>query len=86
MATKHIDYEGFSTDIDTDVFDNVRFFEIADQLEAKPALNIEIVKIGLGEKEYARFEKFFTKLDGRYKMSRVMNMVVKLFEEAGPKD
>lgn len=86
MATKHIDYEGFSTDIDMEVFDDVRFFEIADKLEEKPALNIEIVKLGLGEKEYDRFEKFFTKLDGKFKMSRVMGMVVKLFEEAGPKD
>ena len=55
MATKHIEYEGFSTDIDMDVFDNVRFFEIADKLEEKPALNIEVVKLGLGEKEYDRF-------------------------------
>lgn len=86
MATKHIEYEGFSTDIDMDIFDDVRFFEIADKLEEKPVLNIEIVKLGLGEKEYNRFDQFFTKKDGKLKMSRIMNMVAKLFEEAGPKD
>lgn len=87
MATKKIDYEGFSFDADMDMFDNVRFFEIADELETKPVLNIELAKMGMGEKTYAKFEEFFKKKDGgRLKMTHVMNVVAKIFEEAGPKD
>ena len=87
MAKKTIEYEGFSFELDPDVFDDVRFFEIADELETKPILNIELAKMGMGEKAYAKFEEYFKKKDGgKLKMSRIMNIVVKFFEEAGPKD
>lgn len=88
MATKKtVEYEGFSFDIDMEVFDDVRFFEIADELEAKPVLNIEIAKMGMGEKTFKKFEDFFKKKDdGKLKMSHIMGVVAKIFEEAGPKD
>lgn len=88
MATaKTIEYDGYKFDLDMEVFDDVRFFEIADELETKPILNIELAKMGMGEKNYQKFEEFFKKKDnGRLKMSRVMGVVAKMFEETGPKD
>ena len=85
MDKKHIDFEGFKFDIDMDIFDDVKFYELADTIEAKPSNNIDILKMGLGDK-YADFEAFFTKKDGRLKMSKVMQLVAVIFETAGPKD
>lgn len=87
MAKKTVEYEGFSFELDMDVFDDVRFFEIADKLEEKPMLNIDLAKLAMGEKTYDKFESYLKKKDnGVLKMSRVMGMVAKFFEEAGPKE
>lgn len=87
MAKKTVEYEGFSFELDMEVFDDVRFFEIAEQLETKPILNIELAKMGMGEKTYEKFESYFKKKDnGKLKMSHIMNVVAKMFEEAGPKE
>ena len=88
MATKKtVEYEGYSFELDMDVFDDVRFFEMADELEKKPSLNIELAKMGMGEDGYKKFEAYFKKKDGgRLKMSRVMNLVAKMFEQTDPKD
>lgn len=86
MATKHLEYDGYKFDVDMDMFDDVRFYEIADELESKPSLNIEIAKMGLGKDGFNKFSEHFTKRDGRLKMSVVMGVVAKIFTESDPKD
>jgi hypothetical protein len=86
MATKKIDFDGYSCEIDLDVFDDVRFFEMIDKLEENPSLNIEVAKMGLGEENYKKISEFFTKRDGKLKMSVVMGIVAQIFAEADPKD
>ena len=87
MATKkNIEFEGFSREIDMDVFDDVKFFEIVDKLEENPSLNINVVKMAFGEDGYKALSDYFTKRDGKLKMSVIMSFVAKMFEESDPKD
>lgn len=86
MAIKHIKYADYSFDVDMDCFDDVRFFETADRLEAEPKLHIDILKIAIGEDGYEALKDHFEKKDGKLKMSVVIEAVAKIFEASDPKD
>ena len=86
VTKKKIEFEGFSREIDMDVFDDVKFFEIIDKLEENPSLNIDVVKMAFGEDGYKALSDYFIKRDGKLKMSVIMSFVAKMFEESDPKD
>lgn len=86
MAKKHLSYDGYEFDVDMDCFDDVEFFEIVDKLEEQPKLNIDLLKMAIGENGYKSFADYFKKRDGKLKMSTVMSAVAKIFEESDPKD
>lgn len=86
MAKKHINFKDYSFDVDMDCFDDVEFFELADRLETEPKLHINILKLALGENGYKAFADHFKKVDGRLKMSVVIEAIDAVFGEADPKD
>lgn len=85
MAKKHLSYDDYELDVDMDCFDDVEFFEIVDKLEEQPKLNIDLLKMAIGENGYKSFADYFKKRDGKLKMSTVMSAVAKIFEESDPK-
>lgn len=86
MATTHIKFEDYSFDVDMDCFDDVRFFEMTDRLEADPKLHIDILKLAIGESGYKEFAAHFEKKDGKLKMSKVISAVAAIFNAADPKE
>ena len=85
MTKKSITYGGYQFEADMECFDDVRFFEIADKLEKEPVLHVDILKMAIGEDGYKAFSDYFTKKDGRLKMSAVIGAVGMIFEASDPK-
>lgn len=86
MATRKFELDGYKFNVDMSCFDDVRFFEISDELDEKPVLCIDLMKMALGESGYNDFAEYFKKRDGKLKMSVVMKAVETMFEEADPKE
>lgn len=84
--TKNVEVDGYKLSVDLDNFDDVRFFEMSEQLGERPKLIIDILKIGIGEAEYNKMEKYFVKKDGRFKMSVATEAVNKILDVTDPKD
>lgn len=83
---KHIEHDGFKIDVDMDVFDDVRFFELSDQSMTEPGKLIDIAKLAFGEDGYQRLVDYFTKKEGRLKMSKLSEIYGKIFEIESPKE
>lgn len=83
---KNIVVDGYKLSVDLDNFDDVRFFEMSEQLEEHPKLFIDVLKMGIGEAEYGKMAKHFTKKDGRFKMNVVIDAVNKMLDITDPKE
>lgn len=83
---KHIEHDGFKIDVDMDVFDDVRFFELSDRAMTEPGKLIDIAKLAFGEDGYKRLVDHFTKKEGRLKMSKLSEIYNKIFEIQDPKE
>lgn len=82
---KTVEVGGYKLTVDMDAFDDVRFFEMSEQVEEHPKLFIDILKMAAGEAEYSKMEKHFVKKDGRFKMNTVIEAVNKVLDITDPK-
>ena len=83
---KHIEHEGFEFDVDMDNFDDIEFFELADELETNQAKIIDIAKLTLGAEGYNAMKEYFKKKDGKLKFSTVSQIFDKILAITDPKD
>ena len=83
---KSVEIDGYNLDVDLDNFDDVRFFEMTEQLDEHPKLFIDVLKLGIGDAAYNKFAKHFTKKDGHLKMSTVTTAVNKILDITDPKE
>lgn len=83
---KHVEIDDYKLDVDLDNFDDVKFFEMTEQLEDHPKYFIDVLKLGIGDAEYDKMAKYFTKRDGRFKMNTVIEAVNKILDITDPKD
>lgn len=83
---KQIELNGFKLDVDMDGFDDVEFFEKSDKLEEHPNYIIDMVKMGIGEKQYEKMKAYFVKKEGRFKMSVLTEAFNLIMDITDPKD
>ena len=86
MATKTIKLDDYSFDVDMDCFDDVEFFEMSDKIEENPKLNIDVLKLAIGNDGYEKFADHFKKSEGKLKMSKVIEAVARIFDASDPKE
>lgn len=86
MTTKTIKLDDYSFDVDMDCFDDVEFFEMSDKIEENPKLNIDVLKLAIGNDGYEKFADHFKKSEGKLKMSKVIEAVARIFDVSDPKD
>lgn len=83
---KTVEVQGYKLTVDLDNFDDVKFFDMTEQLEEHPKLFSDVLKLGIGEANYKKMEDHFTSKDGRFKMSVVIEAVNKILEITDPKE
>ena len=83
---KTVEIDGYKLSVDLEKFDDVRFFEMSEQLDEHPKLYIDVLKLGIGEAAYDKMEKHFVKKDGRFKMNTVIEAVMKILDVTDPKE
>lgn len=84
---KHVEFEGYKFDVDLDVFDDVEFFKLADDLDKGDTSKlIDIFVMALGQDGYDKLAAYFKKRDGRLRMSVLQKITNVIFGLADPKD
>lgn len=75
--TRTVEYDGYKITVDMDLFDDVKFFELADGVQERQSNLIDIMRLILKDK-FSDLEAYFVKKDGRLKMSTISAFVDKL--------
>lgn len=87
LTIKHVEFEGYKFDIDMDVFDDVEFFKLADDLDKGDSSKlIDIFVMALGQSGYDKLAAYFKKRDGRLRMSTLQKLTNVIFGLADPKE
>ena len=82
---KTIEIDGYKLDVDIDAFDDVRFFELADEENTRASVVIDMLKMGIGEDGYQKMYDYFVKKEGRLRVSTIRKAFDILFGLMSPK-
>lgn len=80
MVVKGTTASGFSFEISTDVFNDMRFFEALTKADANAAYLPELVLLLLGEEEKGRLYEHHTNAEGRIPADKVMSDVLEIIQ------
>lgn len=74
---------GFKFELDDEAMDDIEFVELLAESEENPSVIPKILKIVLGEKQYAGLKDHLRNDKGRVPMSAVNDTLAEMFEIAG---
>lgn len=75
--TKTVEVDGFKLTVDMDLFDDVEFFQLADEIDTKQSNIAKILKL-VARDDYDALVAYFKNKDGRFKMSVASQFIDKL--------
>lgn len=84
---RDIEFDGYKFQLDEELLDDVELLEFIDGIEngEKPALIITLLEKLIGKDGYQEMKAYFVKKDGRFKMSKLMEIYQAIFENFDPK-
>lgn len=85
---KQLTFEGYDFTVDTDLLDDVEAFELIDRIENKgqTAAIVPLLKFLIGADGYEDMKSYFTKRDGRFRVTTLVKIYPVIIENFDPKD
>lgn len=71
---------GFDYEINEDVFDNIRFFEMLAEVEENPLILAKMLMFLFGREQKEALYKHLEQINGKASVTDVMNCVEEIFE------
>ena len=85
---KEFEFDGYKFKVDTDLIDDVEAFEIIDRIENKgqSAAVVALFKYLVGVDGYEQMSAYFKKKDGRFRVTKLLQIYQMVVSEFDPKD
>lgn len=84
---KQLEFEGYKFTVDTDLIDDVEAFEIIDRIENKgqSAAIVPLLKFLIGAQGYEEMKAYFVQRDGRFRVTKLMQIYQVIVSNYDPK-
>lgn len=85
---KDFEFEGYKFKVDTDLIDDTEAFEIIDRIENKGqvAAVVPLFKYLVGADGYEKMHAYFVKKDGRFRITKLLQIYQLIVTQFDPKD
>lgn len=83
-----VEFEGYKFKVDTGLLDDVDALDLIDRIENQSNMKaiVDFLHYLIGPEAYEDMKAYFVKKDGRFKISKLTQIYVTIFDKFDPKD
>ena len=83
-----VEFEGYKFKVDTGLLDDVDALDLIDKIENQSNMKaiVDFLQYLIGPDGYEQMKAYFVKKEGRFKISKLTQIYVAIFEKFDPKD